>query len=99
MKLNPLKCAFGVGSGKFLSFMVNRHGIKANLKKINALLEISSPKKPNEVMSLTSKVVALSHFVSRAIDRCAPFFDVLKDPRSLSEQTNASKHSWPSKNT
>ena len=22
MKLNPLKCAFGVGSGKFLSFMV-----------------------------------------------------------------------------
>ena len=23
MKLNPLKCAFGVGSGKFLSFMVN----------------------------------------------------------------------------
>ena len=24
MKLNPLKCAFGVGSGKFLSFMVNQ---------------------------------------------------------------------------
>ena len=24
IKLNPLKCAFGVGSGKFLGFMVNQ---------------------------------------------------------------------------
>ena len=36
MKLNPLKCAFGVGSGKFLWFMVNQQGIKANLEKIKA---------------------------------------------------------------
>ena len=34
MKLNPLKCAFGVASGKFLCFMVNHGGIKANLDKI-----------------------------------------------------------------
>ena len=27
MKFNPLKCAFGVGSGKFLGFMVNQCGI------------------------------------------------------------------------
>ena len=27
MKLNPLKCAFGVGSRKFLGFMVNKRGI------------------------------------------------------------------------
>ena len=30
MKLNPLKCAFGVGSGKFLGFMANQQGIEAN---------------------------------------------------------------------
>ena len=34
MKLNPLKCAFGVASGKFLGFMVNQKGIKANPEKI-----------------------------------------------------------------
>ena len=34
IKLNPLKCAFGVASGKFLGFMVNHQGIKANPKKI-----------------------------------------------------------------
>ena len=27
MKLNPLKCAFGVASEKFLGFMVNQRGI------------------------------------------------------------------------
>ena len=52
MKLNPLKYAFGVGSGKFIGFIVNQKGIKANPEKIKALLEMNSPKKPKEVMSL-----------------------------------------------
>ena len=30
MKLNPLKCAFRVNSGKFLGFMVTQRGIEAN---------------------------------------------------------------------
>ena len=45
-KLNPLKCAFGVGSGKFLGFMVNQRRIEANHKNIDALLGMSSPRKP-----------------------------------------------------
>ena len=64
MKLNPLKCAFGVESGKFLGFMINQRGIKANPKKIKVFLEMSLPKKPKEVMSLTGRVAALSRFVS-----------------------------------
>ena len=78
MKLNPLKCTFGVGLGKFLGFMVNQHGIEANPEKINALLKMNSPRKPKKVMSLTSRMAELSQFVSRATDRCTPFFDVLK---------------------
>lgn len=34
MKLNLKKYAFGVSSGKFLSFMVTRQGIEANPEKI-----------------------------------------------------------------
>ena len=30
MKLNPLKCAFGVSAGRFLDFMVTQRGIEAN---------------------------------------------------------------------
>ena len=37
MKLNPLKCAFRVGSSKFLGFMVNEQGIEVNPEKINAI--------------------------------------------------------------
>ena len=77
MKLNPLKCAFRVSSGKFLSFMVNQLGIKANPEKIKVLLEISLPRKPREVMSLVGRVTTLRRFVSLATDRCVPFFDVL----------------------
>ena len=92
MKLNPLKCAFGVKSGKFLGFTVNQRGIDANPEKINALLEMSSPKKPKEVMSLAGRVSVLSRFMSWAMNRCAPFFDV-------SGLRNASKHSKLSRNT
>ena len=42
MKLNPLKCAFGVASEKFLRFMVNQRGIEANPKKIQALINMRS---------------------------------------------------------
>ena len=73
MKLNPLKCAFRVSSEKFLVFMVNLRGIEANPEKIKALLEMSSPKKPKEVVSVASRVATLSRFVSQTTDRCAPF--------------------------
>ena len=49
MKLNLPKCAFGVSSGKFLSFMVSQKGIEANLEKVRAILEMSSPKTIKEV--------------------------------------------------
>ena len=52
MKLNPLKRAFGVASGKFLGFIVNQRGIEANLEKIRALLDMQSPRKAKEVQSL-----------------------------------------------
>ena len=78
MKLNPLKCAFGVASGKFLGFMVNQRGIEANPEKIRALLEIQSPRKLNEVQSLVGRIAALNRFVFRSTDKCLPFFDTLK---------------------
>ena len=54
MKFNPLKCAFGVESGKFLGIMINQHGIEVNPEKINALLEMSSPRMPKKAISLAS---------------------------------------------
>ena len=49
MKLNPLKCAFGVVSRKFLRLMVNQRGIEANQEKIQALVDMRSPSRTKEV--------------------------------------------------
>ena len=78
MKLNPSKCAFGVTTGKFLGFMVFQRGIKANPDKIRAIVEMAPPKSVKEVQSLNDKVATLNRFVSRAIDKCLPFFCTLK---------------------
>ena len=78
MKLNPAKCAFGVSAGKFLGFIVNHRGIEANPDKIKAVLDMPPPSGIKEVQRLTGRIVALSRFVSRASDKCQPFFQVLK---------------------
>ena len=83
MKVNPLKCALGVGSGKFLGFMVNQRGIEANPEKIDALLGMSSHRKPKEVISLIGRVAALSGFLSQATDLCTHFFNVLNGSKKF----------------
>ena len=78
MKLNPNKCAFGVTAGKFLGFIVSQRGIEVNPDKIMAIMELTSPKNVKKVQSLNGKITALNRFVSRATDKCLPFFRTLK---------------------
>ena len=78
MKLNPARCSFGVSFGKFLGFMVSQRGIEANPKKVRAILEMSSLKTIKEVQSFIGRVAALNMFVSKATDKCLPFFKTLK---------------------
>ena len=41
-------------------------------------MELAPPKTVKEVQSLKSKIAALNRFVSRATDKCLPFFRTLK---------------------
>ena len=78
MKLNPSKCVFGMALGKFLGFMVSRHGVEANPDKVWAKMEMAPPMNIKEVQSLNYRVAALNRFVSRAMDKCIAFFKVLR---------------------
>ena len=78
MKLNLSKCAFGVMAEKFLRFMVSQRGIEVNPDKIWAIIEMAPRRNLKEVQSLNGKVAALNRFVSRATDKCLPFFHTLK---------------------
>ena len=83
MKLNPAKCRFAVASGEFLGYLVTHRGIEANLKQINALIEMASPMNKREVQRLTSRVASLNRFVSRSTDKCLPFYDILRGNKSF----------------
>ncbi|KAM1050376.1 hypothetical protein ACFX13_032858 [Malus domestica] len=83
MRLNPNKYAFGVGSGKFLGFMISQRGIKANPKKIKAIFDMNEPITSKDIQSLTGKVATLTRFISKATDRCAHFFKALKGSKYI----------------
>ena len=78
IKLNPSKCVFGVSFEKFIGFMVSQRGREANLEKVRAILEISSLKMIKEMKSLIGRVATLNRFVSKATNKCLPFFKILK---------------------
>ena len=89
MRLNPSKCVFGVDSGKFLEFMVSQRGIEANPEKVRAIIDMTSPKTVKEVQKLTGRIAALNRFVSRATDKCLPFFKTLKQAFAWTNECEA----------
>ena len=74
LRLNASKCSFGVGSSKFLGYMVTHRGIEVNPNQIKAINNLRSPRNPKEVQKLTGMAVALNRFISRSANRCRPFF-------------------------
>ena len=77
LRLNASKCSFGVGSGKFLGYMVTHRGIEVNPDQIKAINNLQPPRNPKEVQKLTGMMVTLNRFISRLADRCKPFFLLL----------------------
>lgn len=78
MKLNPMKCAFGVSAGRFLGFMVSHRGIEANPEKVEAILSMKSPRTTKDIQRLVKRVVAFSRFILKLTNKCFPFFRLLK---------------------
>ena len=60
LRLNASKCSFGVGSGKFLGYMVTHRGIEVNPDQIKAINDLKSPRNAKEVQKLTKMIAALN---------------------------------------
>ena len=78
MKLNPLKCAFGISSVKFLGFMVMQRRIEANPIQLKAVMESRIPTTRKGVQQLTGRLATLGRFISRFTNQLKPFFTTLK---------------------
>ena len=77
LRLNASKCSFGVGSGKFLGYMVTYRGIEVNPNQVKAINSLQPPRNPKEVQKLTGMTAALNRFISQSTDMCRPFFQLL----------------------
>ena len=74
LHFNASKCSFGVGSSKFLGYLVTHRGIEVNPDQIKAINSLQSPWNLKKVQKLTRMTAALNWFISRLVDRCRPFF-------------------------
>uniref|UniRef100_A0A2N9FP82 Uncharacterized protein n=1 Tax=Fagus sylvatica TaxID=28930 RepID=A0A2N9FP82_FAGSY len=56
LKMNPLKCAFGVSAGKFLGFLVHQHGIDVDPTRASAIATMKPPTTHKELKSFLGKL-------------------------------------------
>jgi len=65
-------------AGKFLGFMVTQRGIKTNPDKCEAIFNMRSPNSLKEVQWLNGKLVALSRFLPRLVEKAKPLYRLPK---------------------
>ncbi|XP_058185787.1 uncharacterized protein LOC131303013 [Rhododendron vialii] len=69
LKVNPLKCTFGVSSGKFLGFLVHNRGIEVDKNKAKAIMEAKPPTTKKELQKLLGSFNFLRRFISNLAGR------------------------------
>jgi hypothetical protein len=56
LKINPLKCVFGVSAGKFLAFIIHEHNIEIDPTKVESINKVQPPQYKNDMQKLLGKV-------------------------------------------
>jgi hypothetical protein len=67
--MKPLKCAFGVTSGRFLGFVVHEHDIQIDPNTIESIGKIGEPMCKKDIQKLLGKINCLHHFISNLAGR------------------------------
>ena len=78
LKMNPLKCAFGVSAGRFLGFIVHKRGIEIGPKSIDSIKKLTPPTTKKKLQSLIGKVNFIRRFISNLSGRLDVFTPLLK---------------------
>ena len=71
--MNPLKCIFGVTSGKFFDIVVCHQGIEIDASNIDAILKMLELHNIHELKSLQTRLAYLQGFISNHARRCQAF--------------------------
>ncbi len=63
LKMNPLKCAFGVSIGKFLGFLVHNRGIDIDPAKASAIATMKALTSHKELKSFLGRLSYIRRFI------------------------------------
>jgi hypothetical protein len=63
LKINSLKCVFGVSAGKFLQFIIDEHGIEIDPKKIESINNVQPSQCKNDMQKFLGKLNYLRQFI------------------------------------
>uniref|UniRef100_A0A2N9FRF5 Uncharacterized protein n=1 Tax=Fagus sylvatica TaxID=28930 RepID=A0A2N9FRF5_FAGSY len=78
LKMNPLKCAFGVSAGKFLGFLVHQHGIDVDPARASAIATMKPLTTHKELKSFLGKLSYIRRFIPGLAAVTSTFAPLLK---------------------
>src|SRR6187551_658879 len=78
LKMNPLKCAFGVSAGKFLGFIIHENGIEVDPKRIEAMENVESPTCKKDLQKFLGNVNFLRRFIINLSGKVDAFTPLLR---------------------
>ena len=94
LKMNPLKCAFGVSADKFLGFIIHEDGIEIDTKKIEAIQKVEAPTCKRDMQKFLGKVNYLRRFIANLSGKVDAFTPILrlKNDADFTWGQNSKKH-------
>jgi hypothetical protein len=78
LKINPLKCTFGVSAGKFLEFIIHEHGIEIDPTKIESINKVQPPQCKNDMQKFLEKINYLRWFIFNLSKKISAFAPILQ---------------------
>jgi hypothetical protein len=77
LKMNPLKCAFGVIARRFLGFIVHERGLEVDPKKVESIKRVGEPTCKCDVQKLLGKITYLRRFIMNLARKVDPFLPLV----------------------
>jgi hypothetical protein len=78
LRMNPMKCAFGVSVGRFMGFIVHEHGIQIGPKKVESINRMEEHTCKRDMQKLLGKVNYLMRFIANLDGKIGLFMPLLK---------------------
>jgi hypothetical protein len=91
IRLNPHKCVFCIESGRLISFIVSRQGIRVDPLKVEAILNLPPPSSLHHLQSLQGKANFLHRFIPNYAELTLGFTRLLKKGSEFIWDTTTNK--------